>query len=54
MMTFQELTPDIFEIGITYNTDFTFDAALYYVIITITTVGYGDMSPKTTIARIII
>ncbi|CAI2370684.1 unnamed protein product [Moneuplotes crassus] len=54
MMTFQELAIEVFEIGITYETDFTFDAALYYVIITITTVGYGDMSPKTSFARIII
>lgn len=54
MMSFQELAVDIFEIGISYETDFTFDAALYYVIITITTVGYGDMSPKTSVARIII
>ena len=54
MMTFQEIAPSFFEIAISYDTEFTFDAALYYVIITITTVGYGDMAPKTSFARIII
>lgn len=54
MMSFQELIPEIFEIGISYETEFSFDAALYYVIITITTVGYGDMAPKTSFARIMI
>lgn len=54
MMTFQEIAPEFFEITISYGTDFTFDAALYYVIITITTVGYGDMAPTTSYARIII
>ena len=54
MMTFQELIPEVFEIAISYETEFTFDAALYYVIITITTVGYGDMAPKTSFSRIVI
>lgn len=54
MMTFQDIIPEYFKIEIAYEADFTFDAALYYVIITITTVGYGDMAPKTTFARMIL
>ena len=54
MMSVQDLAPSLFKIDIVYDADFTFDAALYYVIITITTVGYGDMAPGTTFARIII
>ena len=34
------------------GTEFTFDAALYFVLITLTTVGYGDISPATTLSRI--
>lgn len=54
MMTFQEIAPSFFKITIAYDSEFTFDAALYYVIITVTTVGYGDMAPETSFARIII
>lgn len=54
MMTFNKMVPELFKIKISYETEFTFDAALYFVVITATTVGYGDMAPETPLARIII
>jgi voltage-gated potassium channel Kch len=32
----------------------TFDAAFYFMIVTVTTVGYGDIKPETDLARGII
>ena len=54
MSTANDMIPSYFHIGISYETEFNFDAAVYFCIITITTVGYGDMSPTTTYSRMIV
>ena len=52
VFTLNQAWPDTF--GITLNTHeaLTFDSALYFIMITITTVGYGDIVPSTTLSRI--
>lgn len=34
-----------------YNNDFNFNTALYYMVITLSTLGYGDITPKTELSR---
>lgn len=36
------------------NETLTFDSAFYYMIVTVCTVGYGDISPGTDFARAVI
>ena len=42
----------IFSFNLSTGQDFTFDTSLYFVLITITTVGYGDVVPSSTLSRI--
>ena len=48
------MVPDYFQIESSLGQKLTFDSSLYFVLITITTVGYGDWTPATTISRIIV
>jgi len=54
ILTLQQMFPNEFKISTADESKLTFDASLYFVLITITTVGYGDMSPETTLARIMV
>jgi hypothetical protein len=54
ILTLNQLFPEDFSISMSYEGDFTFDTALYYVLITITTVGYGDIVPSSALSRIMI
>ena len=38
----------------TDNEKLTFDASFYFMIVTVTTVGYGDIKPDSDLARMII
>ena len=44
------------DIGFELNasTDITFDSSLYFIVTTVTTVGYGDISAKSSFARVVI
>lgn len=52
LLTFNQQFPDAFAMTVENNDPFTFDVALYFIIITITTVGYGDIVPASTLSRI--
>ncbi|CDW86696.1 cation channel family protein [Stylonychia lemnae] len=54
IFTLNKNFPDTFAIYISTGQDLTFDIALYFVLITITTVGYGDVVPNSTLSRICI
>jgi len=54
IFTLNEQFPDAFAMDVASNYAFTFDVALYFIIITITTVGYGDIVPSCTLSRICI
>ena len=55
ILTLSDMIPEYFKIKMPLDDEeLTFDSALYFVLITITTVGYGDMSPDSTLSRIIV
>ena len=43
-----------FKISMPSNDKLTFDAAFYFIVVTVCTVGYGDIKPESDLARIII
>ena len=54
IFTLNKNFPETFAISISTKEPITFDIALYFVLITITTVGYGDVVPSSTLSRICI
>ena len=52
IFTLNSTWPDYFGMTLSTGQQFSFDTALYFILITITTVGYGDVVPSTTLSRI--
>ena len=55
LMTLQQLFPNEFNFKLPEGQNkLTFDSAIYFVVITIATVGYGDICPTSILSRFLI